>query len=211
MAKVVAFRRLKVATPEEQVRWVELRTKQLLKRLPTLKKRLSLFDDKSNEFYNFTESEITLMSKVYMDEIRSGKQSEGFSNFAKNLQRFTQTSVKTLEKQYTNTRFDSWYKYAVENAVDDREVELIDKLVDSMSEEDKIAFTKSKYFFINDFSASSQLDAFEKEYEITIATAKLENFLDDRRGRTSTTTYDSIRLEMGKDKHKQMYKPRKRK
>lgn len=209
--KKVTYRTLKVATPEEYQKWIENKTKQLLKRLPSLKKKLSLFDDRTNEFYTLTESEITLMSKVYRGEVASGKLSKGGEEFVFNLNKFTTTSTKQLQTEYTNKRFQEWYNYAITNAVDDREVALINELVNGMSEDDKNSFTRSKYFFVNDYVGCTSLDMFEKEYEISVATAKLENFLDDRRGRTGTTTYDAIREEMGKDKHKVMYKPRKRK
>ena len=48
-------------SPEEQAKSIERETKQLIQRLPTLKKQLKMYGDTSDELYNLQRDEVELI------------------------------------------------------------------------------------------------------------------------------------------------------
>ena len=69
MAKIDISSFLKLS-PEEQAKSIERQTKELIKRLPTLKNKLKMYGETSDELYNLSSDELDLMGTTYARAIR---------------------------------------------------------------------------------------------------------------------------------------------
>lgn len=160
-------------TPEEQQEWVEKQTEKVLRRLPTLRKKLSLYDDKSDELYMMEGSNLQLIKNVYQ---KSGYKSKQALNFVSELSIYGSTSIKKLIKQTTATRIESFLANikAVGGA---KEYEYAKSLLNQLTEKEKTRFVRSKYFFNNGDLSSENFVKFLNEYGVSVGVAKLEGFM----------------------------------
>lgn len=172
--------KLDALTPEELEKWVEKETAKVIKELPTLKKELSIYDDRSNEFYNLDVDEITLMSKIYRSEIRKGITSTGQTSFLKNLEKYGSTPISELAQDYAIDRFQSFIDSHSAYSTGEEDDEYFQELVDMMTPEDILGFTRSKYFVSWVEGGSDQLVQFGEDFEYSLHTMKLELYLESK-------------------------------
>lgn len=166
---------------EKQAEIIENQTKQLLKKLPSLKKNLSLYDDTTDELYNLTPDELSLYGETYARALRGGEISTpssklGYKRFVKRLLNYNARSIKELAVEYANRRMDSFMDTIRKNG-SLAEIEYAESLYDQMSDEDKIAFTRSKYFLDTDNWGSEQFMQNFQDSEYSMMTLKLELFM----------------------------------
>lgn len=169
---------------ERQAEIIEKQTKQLLKKLPSLKKNLSLYDDTTDELYNLTPDELSLYGETYARAIRGGEIStpsskQGYQRFVKRMLNYNARSIKELALEYANRRMDSFMNTIRENG-SLAEIEYADSLYKEMSDADKIAFTRSKYFLDTDNWNSKDFKKAFQEDEYSMMTLKLELFMMSR-------------------------------
>lgn len=164
-------------SPKEQKEWVEKETKKVIKRLPTLKKRLTTYDDRSSELYNLTKEEIKLMSKVH---ISNGIGSAGYEEYVAQLEYYGETKIKELAQSITEQRINSFLEN-IKQVGGQQEYEYVKDLIDKMSKREKENFVKSKYFFDRGDLNSADFVKFIEENDVSVGTAKLESFLNTKR------------------------------
>lgn len=175
-------------TPEELEKWVEQETKKVIENLPTLKRELSLTDDRSNEFYNLEVDDITLMSRIYRSEIRQGIKSTGQTNFLKNLEKYGSTPIDELAQDYATERMEDFIESHKAYSTGEEDDEYFQELLDMMTPEDKLGFTRSKYFVSWVEGGSDQLVQFGEDFEYSLHTMKLELYMESK-GYTTRGVY----------------------
>lgn len=166
---------------EKQAEIIEKQTKQLLKKLPSLKKNLSLYDDATDELYNLTPDELSLYGETYARAIRGGEISTpssklGYQKFVRRLLNYNARSIRELAIDYASRRMDSFME-TIKNNGSLAEIEYAEKLFEEMSDDDKIAFTRSKYFLDTDNWGSEQFIQAYQDNEYSMMTLKLELFM----------------------------------
>jgi hypothetical protein len=169
---------------EEQIEFIEKQTENVIKRLPELKEALTTYDDVSKELYNMTEEQIKFASKSYQQSIRGGEITtptgkKALSSYVQQLSRYGGGDISQLAHETAQERFDNFLEH-VRSIADDEELEYLDKLVELMSEEDILGFTRSKYFLdTGDYSSDSWAKA-KNDFDYTINTMKLEVYLQSK-------------------------------
>lgn len=177
MKKTNLLKEFKKLTKQEQVEWIETRTKKVISRLPELKQKLTVYDDKSDELYNLESADIQLMSKVHTSRLgKGGSGGTSLPDFLSQLERYSKTDIIQLEQETAQMRWESFLQNAKENASGDGEKEYIDRLAENMSERDIINFTRSKLFFDKGDLNSADFVKFLEQYGIGVGTAKLETW-----------------------------------
>ena len=167
---------------EQQAKKIEEQTKELIRRLPTLKKQLKMYGEVSDELYNLSQEEVELMGTTYARAVRSGDittpTSKGaYNQFIKNLHKFTRPDIDTLSKIYAERRLESW-KETIMKYGSEEEKAYVEKLLNSMTDRQKKAFTLSEYFLdVENWSSEGFVQKTE-EGEFSISTLKLELFLE---------------------------------
>ena len=190
---------------EEQLKWIEKQTERVVKRLPSLKKNLSTYNDVSAELYNLEPEDIMIMSKTHQKKLTSGTTDTSTYNFARKLEMYGDTPMETLRATATEKRIESFLDY-VDNATSEEESEYVHSLIDKMSDEDKEEFTKSKYFWFTSDYPSDELVKFNELYKgahesISPATANLETFMK-KKGYDTDNWYDYDRQEKNRGGNK---------
>lgn len=178
---------------EKQAEIIEKQTKELLKKLPSLKKNLSLYDDTTDELYNLTPDELSLYGETYARAIRGGEISTpssklGYQRFVKRLLNYNTRSIKELAVEYATRRMDSFMDTIRKNG-SLAEIEYAESLYDQMSDEDKVAFTRSKYFLDTDNWGSEQFMQNFQDSEYSMMTLKLELFMMNK-GHSTENIYN---------------------
>lgn len=135
---------------EEQASFIERETKKLIKRLPTLKKNLQMYGEVSSELYNLSAEEIDLIGTTYSRAVRRGEVStpssqQAYNKFVNDLRKYARMDMKQLAIQTSEKRLDSWLEHLKANG-SDKEVEYAQELLNSMTDEQKMGFTLSKFF-----------------------------------------------------------------
>ena len=180
-------------SPEEQAKRIEKQTKELLKRLPTLKKQLKMYGDTSDELYNLNQDEVELIGSTYAKAIRGGEittpsSRKAYQNFIRNLNKYTRTDISQLAKMSAEKRLDSWIEH-INNASFDADKEYAQRMLDSMTEEEKLGFTRSKYFMDSSYMYFvTEVDG--KQY--SIQTLKMELYLKEVRGKEFDEIYENF-------------------
>ena len=192
MAKKFNINSFLKLSPEEQAKSIEKQTQELLKRLPTLKKQLKMYGDTSDELYNLKEDELELIGSTYAKAVRGGEittpsSKSAYRSFINNLRKYTRTDIRTLALQSAEQRMDSWIDH-IEKASTDADKEYAQRMLDSMTEEEKLGFTRSKYFMDSSYMYMvTEVDG--RQY--SIQTLKLELYLKERRGKEFDNIYDN--------------------
>lgn len=135
---------------EEQASFIERETKKLISRLPTLKKNLQMYGEVSDELYNLNAEEIDLIGTTYSRAVRRGEVStpssqRAYNKFVNDLRKYARMDMKQLAIQTSEKRLDSWLEHLKANG-SDKEVEYAQELLNSMTDEQKMGFTLSKFF-----------------------------------------------------------------
>jgi hypothetical protein len=172
-------------SPEEQAKSIERETKELLKRLPTLKKQLKMYGETSDELYNLGSDEIELIGSTYARAVRggsittpSGKQA--YANFIKNLRRYTRTDISQLAKETAEQRMQSFIDHIVKNSHNEDEKLKAQQLYDMMSDSDKLGFTRSKLFLDVEDWGSDQFQLFIQKYDYSVSFVKFQEYMKQK-------------------------------
>lgn len=178
---------------DEQARYIERETKAVIKRLPKLKSALQMYGEISSEPYNLTSEELDLMGTTYARAIRGGEIStpsskQAYQRFINNLRKYARTPIGELAKQTANERMNSWLEHIRANGSDE-EIAYAEEMVKTMSDSDKIGFTKSKHFL--DTENWNSQSTFEQNTDVgvySIQVLKLELYLEEK-GRSTRHIY----------------------
>lgn len=179
--------------PEQQAKEIEKQTQELIKRLPTLKKQLKMYGDTSDELYNLEKDELELIGSTYAKAVRGGEittpsSKQAYRNFINNLQKYTRTNISQLAKRSAEVRMESWLQH-IQDASFDADKEYAKQMYDSMTEEEKLGFTRSKYFMDSSYMYMvTEVDG----QKYSIQTLKLELYLKERRGKEFENIYDTF-------------------
>ena len=186
--------------PEEQAKSVEKLTKELINRLPTLKKQLKMYNETSDELYNLNRDEVELMGKTYAKAVRGGEittpsSKQAYRNFINSLRKYTRTNIGQLAKETADVRMESWLSH-IEDASTNADSEYAQELINSMTDEEKLGFTRSKYFMDSSYM---YMVTEEEGKQYSIQTLKLELYLEEVRGHSTRHIYrTSIKGDEGK-------------
>ena len=177
-------------SPEEQAKSIEQQTKELLKRLPDLKKRLKMYGETSDELYNLTNEELDLMGTSYARAVRSGEittpsSKQAYNNFIKNLQKYARTNIGELAQETANKRMDSWLEN-IKNGSTDADIQYAEEMFNSLSDSEKEGFTRSKFFMDSTYM---YMITEEDGKQYSIQTLKLELYLEEIRGKKQRHIY----------------------
>ena len=216
MAKKFNINSFLKLSPDEQAKSIEQQTKELIKRLPTLKKQLKMYGEVSDELYNLTEEELDLAGTTYAKAIRSGEIStpssqRAYQKFIKDLRRYARTDISQLAYQTAEQRMESWLNTIKEHASQD-EIDYATRLVNSMTDKQKLGFTRSEYYLNNENWASEQTfmqSTLEGDY--SIQTLKLELYLETYGQGSTDNLYNKGVASDGQDKLRGAYRGRKAK
>ena len=169
---------------EEQARYIERETKNLIKRLPSLKKNLQMYGEVSDELYNMSADELELIGRTYSRAIRGGEIStpsskKAYQDFVRKLQRYSRGDIHQLALETAKQRMESWLNNVRANGTTE-EIAYAEDLVNSMSDSEIIGFTRSKYFLDTENWGST--DTFNKNTDVgqySIQVLKLELYLQE--------------------------------
>lgn len=183
MAKKFNLNTFLKLSPEEQAKTIERETKELLKRLPSLKKQLKMYSDTSDELYNLQSDELELIGTTYARALRGGEittrsAKASYKAFVKSLKKYARTDIGYLARQTAEKRMESWIGH-IESASFDADKEYARRMYDSMTEQEKLGFTRSKYFMDSQYMYEV-VDVSGQKY--SIQTLKLELYLYEVRG-----------------------------
>lgn len=175
---------------DQQAKEIEKLTKEVIGKLPTLKKNLKMYGDTSDELYNLTKDELELMGTTYARAVRGGEIStpsskRAYQNFVKSLRKYARANVRQLALQTASERMDSWLDH-VNTASSTADSEYAKELFDSMTEEEKLGFTRSKFFMDSSYM---YMVTEEDGKQYSIQTLKLELYLEEVRGHTTKHIY----------------------
>ena len=190
MAKKLNLNSFFKLSPEEQAKSIERQTQELVKRLPTLKKQLKMYGDTSDELYNLKEDEIELIGSTYARAVRGGQittpsSQKAYQSFIKNLRKYTRTDIRQLARDTADARMESWLDHIQEGSTD-ADSEYAQELLNSMSEEEKLGFTRSKYFMDSSYM---YMVTEEDGKQFSIQTLKLELYLEEVRDKQTRHIY----------------------
>ena len=182
---------------EEQAKFIERETKNVIKRLPRLKSALQMYGEMSDELYNMSTEELGLMGTTYARAIRGGEIStpsskRAYQRFINNLRRYSRTSIKQLAVETAQARLDDWIKHIRENSTKE-DIKYAEYLLSKLTEEQKIGFTKSKYFL--DTEVWNSQETFMKsigEEMYSIQTLKLELYCEEHNITTDNKYLDNL-------------------
>ena len=190
MAKKFNLETFLKLSPEEQAKSIERETKELLKRLPTLKKQLKMYGETSDELYNLQRDELELIGSSYAKAVRGGEittptAKASYQKFIRNLRKYARTDIGQLARQTAELRMDSWLEH-IDASSNESDSEYAHELFNSMTDEEKLGFTRSKYFMDSSYM---YMVAEEDGVQYSIQTLKLELYLEEVRGKTTRHIY----------------------
>lgn len=197
MARKVNLDTFLKLSAEEQAKSIEKQTKELIKRLPSLKKQLKMYGETSDELYNLNRDEIELIGSTYAKAVRSGEittptAKASYNRFIQNLRKYTRTDIYTLAKETAEERMDSWLEH-IKASSNEGDSEYAQELFNSMSKEEKLGFTRSKYFMDSSYM---YMVTEEDGIQYSIQTLKLELYLEEVRGKITKHIYrDSVKKD----------------
>lgn len=172
-------------SPEEQAKSIERETKELLKRLPTLKKKLKMYGDTSDELYNLRSDEVELIGLTYARAVRGGEIStpsgkRAYQHFIQNLRKYSRTDIGQLAQQTANQRMESFIDHIRNNSHNPEEIAKAEQLFQMMSDSDKLGFTRSKLFLDVEEWTSDQFLLFIQKYDYSISFVKFQEYMKQK-------------------------------
>lgn len=179
---------------EEQAKFVEEETKNVIKRLPKLKSALQMYGEVSDELYNMSSEELELMGTTYSHALRGGEIStpsskKAYQDFVNKLRKYSRTSIKELAVKTAEERLESWLNHVRANGSKE-EIDYAEKLIGEMSDNEKIGFTKSKYFLDVENWGSEGFVQDTDAGQFSIQVMKLELYLINK-GHTTDNIYNT--------------------
>ena len=166
---------------DKQIQWLIKHSQKVIERLPELKKELAVYDDKSNEMYNWERSSVELFTTTYTRDIATGRitsENTELQNFVEQLSKYGETDFEQLRLEVTEKRIDSFLKSLDDSGASDEEKEYVQSLLNELTDKQKEAFTKSKLFWDSGAYGSEGIRVFMDLYDVTPATANLENWCE---------------------------------
>lgn len=190
MAKKFNLETFLKLSPEDQAKSIEKETKELIKRLPALKRKLKMYGETSDELYNLQRDEVELIGSSYAKAVRGGEittptAKASYQKFIRNLRKYARTDLGQLARQTADARMDSWLEH-IDASSNDSDSEYAHELFNSMTDEEKLGFTRSKYFMDSSYM---YMVAEEDGVQYSIQTLKLELYLEEVRGKTTRHIY----------------------
>ena len=172
-------------SPEEQAKSIERDTEKLIKRLPTLKKKLKMYGDTSDELYNLGSDEVELIGTTYARAIRSGNVTtpsgrKAYQNFVKNLRKYARTDISQLAQQTADQRMQSFIQHIRDNSHNPDEIKRAEEMYAMMSDSDKLGFTRSKLFLDVEEWTSDQFLLFIQKYDYSVSFVKFQEYMKQR-------------------------------
>ena len=198
----IPFKELDV---DKQIQWLIKHSQKVIERLPTLKKELAVYDDKSNEMYNMSSSEIQLFTNSYAIDLTTGdidSDNEALTDFVEQLSKYGDTGIGELRLQATEQRIESFIDSIKKCGASDEELEYVESLLEQMSDRQKEAFTKSKLFWDSGDYGSEGIRTFMDLYDVTPATANLENWCEQHDIETQRLFYEEGETSKKRGRHK---------
>ena len=179
---------------EEQAQFIEKETKEVIKRLPQLKGSLQMYGEISDELYNMSAEELDLIGTTYSRAVRSGEIStpsskKAYQDFVNKLKKYARTSIRELAEQFAEQRMESWLNNVRANGSSE-EIAYAEELVASMTMEEKIGFTRSKYFLDTENWSSEGFVQDTDVGQLSIQVMKLELYLKSK-GHQTRDYYDT--------------------
>lgn len=182
MAKIpslkIPFKDLDV---DKQIQWLIKHSHKVIERLPQLKKELAVYDDKSNEMYNWDRSSVELFTNTYARDIATGSissENTELQSFVEQLSKYGDTDFAQLRLEFTEKRIDSFLESLEKSGASEFEIQYVNDLLDKLTDKEKEAFTKSKLFWDSGDYGSEGIRTFMDMYDVTPATANLENWCE---------------------------------
>ena len=166
---------------DKQIEWLVKQSQKVIKRLPILKKELGVYDDKSNEMYNMDKSTIEVFTKSYVSDLATHSiksDNPSLVEFAEQLEIYGDVGIGELRLQATEERIDKFIDSLIKSGASQQEYDYVKSLLDKMTDKQKEAFTKSKLFWDSGDYGSEGIRTFMDLYDVTPATANLENWCE---------------------------------
>ena len=166
---------------DKQIQWLIKQSQKVIQRLPELKKELAVYDDKSNEMYNMDKSSIELFTNTYAVDLTTGditSDNQSLIEFANQLSKYGDKGIGELRLEATENRIESFLDSITKSGGSESELKYVQSLLDQMSDREKEAFTKSKLFWDSGEYGSEGIRVFMDLYDVTPATANLENWCE---------------------------------
>ena len=179
---------------EEQARYIERETQNIIKRLPKLKSSLQMYGEISDELYNMSAEELELMGTTYSRAVRSGEIStpsskRAYQDFVRNLRKYSRANIRELAIQTAEQRLESWLNNVRANGSTE-EIAYAEEMIASMSDSEKIGFTLSKYFLDTENWGSEGFVQNTDIGQFSIQVMKLELYLKSK-GHNTRDIYET--------------------
>lgn len=190
---------------DKQIQWLVEHSKRTIERLPELKKELSVYDDKSNELYNWDSGQIQLFTNSYAIDLATGEISgdnEALLEFAGQLSYYGDKGIGELRLEATEMRIDNFLESLEKAGASQDEIDYVEELLSKMSDKQKEAFTKSKLFWDSGEYGSEGIRVFMDLYDVTPATANLENWCEQHGIETERKFYVEGETAKKRGRHK---------
>lgn len=190
---------------DKQIQWLIKHSQKVIERLPTLKKELAVYDDKSNEMYNWDSSTIELFTRTYTTDLTTGNissENNSLMEFVESLSKYGDTGIGELRLLATQQRIESFLESIEKAGGSESELEYVQSLLDAMTDKQKEAFTKSKLFWDSGDYGSEGLRVFLDLYDVTPATANLENWCEQHNITTEQRYYIEGETAKKRGRHK---------
>lgn len=184
---------------DKQIQWLVKHSQKVIERLPQLKKELAVYDDKSNELYNWDKSSIELFTNTYSQDLATGtisSDNSSLNDYIQQLSKYGDRGIGELRIEATEQRIESFLDSIEKAGGGEEELDYVQSLLEQMTDREKEAFTKSKLFWDSGEYGSEGLRVFMDLYDVTPATANLENWCEQHGITTDQRYY--IEGETGK-------------
>ena len=187
---------------EEQAKYIEKETKNLVKRLPKLKKSLQMYGEISDEPYNMSREEIELIGTTYSRAVRGGEittpsSKRAYQDFIRKLRKYTRTSIKELAEMTAEQRMNSWLEHVRANGSLE-EIAYAEKMISEMTAEEKLRFTQSKYFLDTENWGSEGFIQNTEDGDFSIQVLKLELFMKEHGHNTDDIYFNDVLTDSSK-------------
>ena len=190
---------------DKQIQWLIKHSQKVIERLPELKRELTVYDDKSNELYNMDKASIELFTNTYAIDLTTGditSDNTSLTEFVEQLSKYGDTGIGELRLQATNQRIESFMESLSRTGASEDEIEYVQSLLDEMSDKQKEAFTKSKLFWDSGEYGSEGIRVFMDMYDVSPATANLENWCEQHGITTQQRYYEEGETAKKRGRHK---------
>lgn len=190
---------------DKQIQWLIKHSQKVIERLPTLKKELAVYDDKSNEIYNMDKSSIELFTNTYAIQLTTGdieSDSSELTDFVEQLSKYGDSGIGELRLMATEQRIESFLQSIKDCGASQQEIDYVNSLLNQMTDKQKEAFTKSKLFWDSGQYGSEGIRTFMDLYDVTPATANLENWCEQHNISTQQLFYEEGETAKKRGRHK---------